>query len=195
LKVRGHPRPALPVLLPALLAWLLLAVAPVAASPVTLSSPAVTPTAGTTDTLVTLAVTYRNAKGDLPDTAQVTVGSTIRSLTPIGGSPKQGLRYAVALRLPAGSHAIVFAAVLFTTLTAVPGYLRSGREDWPRATLDGTAYLESKAPGDRGAFEWINANVRGIPGDDEGEFPAGSMPDVASRPPSGAADPQQLTIL
>ncbi|MBK9061762.1 MAG: glycosyltransferase family 39 protein [Acidobacteria bacterium] len=59
--------------------------------------------------------------------------------------------------------AIAFTAVLFTTVTAMPGYVRNGREDWPRATLDGTAYLESKAPGDRGAYEWINANVRGVP--------------------------------
>ena len=58
---------------------------------------------------------------------------------------------------------ITAAASLFTAVTAVSGYTRSGRDDWPRGTLDGTAYLEAKAPGDRGAYEWINANVRGVP--------------------------------
>ena len=111
MKVRPHSRLAAPILLPALLAWLLLAVAPVAAGPVTLSSPAITPTTGTTDTLVTLAVTYRNAKGDLPDWVRVAVGSTVGPMTSIGGSPKHGLRFAVALRLPAGSHPIVFTAL------------------------------------------------------------------------------------
>ena len=60
--------------------------------------------------------------------------------------------------------AITFAASLFTAFTAVPGYLRnSPREDWPVGTLDGTAYLQTRSPGDRGAMEWINANVRGVP--------------------------------
>ncbi len=111
MKVRGRSHLALPVLLPALLAWLLLAVAPVAAAPVTLSSPAITPTSGTTDTLVTFAVTYRNAKADLPDSVRVAIGSTIQPMTAIGGTPKQGLRFAVALRLPAGSHSITFTAL------------------------------------------------------------------------------------
>ncbi len=55
------------------------------------------------------------------------------------------------------------AASLFTALTAVPGYLRMDRGGRPSFTLDGTAYLAREAPGDRGAYEWINANVRGIP--------------------------------
>ena len=59
--------------------------------------------------------------------------------------------------------ALTGAATLFTAVTAVPGYTRSGHEDWPKGTLDGTAYLASKAPGDRGAYEWIDANVRGVP--------------------------------
>ncbi len=63
-----------------------------------------------------------------------------------------------------GAAAIAFAACLFTVLTAAPGYLRNpGHEDWPKGTLDGTAYLETQAPGDRGAYEWINTNVRGVP--------------------------------
>ena len=76
---------------------------------------------------------------------------------------------AVRLLLSAGgpawkaAAALTGAATLFTAVTAVPGYTRSGHEDWPKGTLDGTAYLASKAPGDRGAYEWIDANVRGVP--------------------------------
>ncbi|MFI5120819.1 MAG: DUF2298 domain-containing protein [Thermoanaerobaculia bacterium] len=54
-------------------------------------------------------------------------------------------------------------AALFTTVTAFAGFLRLDRGGWPKGTLDGTAYLEKHAPGDRGAIEWINANVRGLP--------------------------------
>jgi YYY domain-containing protein len=54
-------------------------------------------------------------------------------------------------------------AALFTTVTALSGFLRLDRGGWPRRTLDGTAYLEKQNPGDRGAIEWINANVRGLP--------------------------------
>jgi YYY domain-containing protein len=55
------------------------------------------------------------------------------------------------------------AVAAFTVVTAVPGYLRLDRGSWPRGTLDGTAYLEEHAPADRAAYEWINANVKGIP--------------------------------
>jgi YYY domain-containing protein len=54
-------------------------------------------------------------------------------------------------------------AALYTTVTAFAGFLRLDRGGWPKGTLDGTAYLEKQAPGDRGAIEWINANVRGLP--------------------------------
>jgi YYY domain-containing protein len=61
--------------------------------------------------------------------------------------------------------ALTGAAALFTAVTAVVGYTRNSPHEpgWPRGTLDGTAYLEVRAPGDRGAYEWINANVRGVP--------------------------------
>jgi len=77
--------------------------------------------------------------------------------------------------------AITFAASLFTAVSAASGFLRNGRESWPKGTLDGTAYLRSQSPGDRGAFEWINGNVRGVPaileaqGDPYQEFSRYSM--------------------
>jgi len=54
-------------------------------------------------------------------------------------------------------------AALYTSVTAFAGFLRLDRGGWPRGTLDGTAYLEKQNPSDRGAIEWINANVRGLP--------------------------------
>jgi YYY domain-containing protein len=54
-------------------------------------------------------------------------------------------------------------AALYTSATAFAGFLRLDRGGWPRFTLDGTAYLERHNPSDRGAIEWINANVRGLP--------------------------------
>jgi YYY domain-containing protein len=54
-------------------------------------------------------------------------------------------------------------AALYTSVTAFTGFLRLDRGGWPRGTLDGTAYLEKLSPGDQGAIEWINANVRGLP--------------------------------
>src|ERR1035437_10198805 len=54
-------------------------------------------------------------------------------------------------------------AALYTSVTAFAGFLRLDRGGWPRGTLDGTAYLEKQDPGDRGAIEWMNANVRGLP--------------------------------
>ncbi len=66
----------------------------------------------------------------------------------------------LAWRLAVG---VTGLAALFTTVTALTGFLRLDRGGWPRRTLDGTAYLEKQNPGDRGAIEWINANVRGLP--------------------------------
>jgi YYY domain-containing protein len=54
-------------------------------------------------------------------------------------------------------------AALYTNVTAFAGFLRLDRGGWPKGTLDGTAYLEKQAPSDRGAIDWINANVRGLP--------------------------------
>ena len=54
-------------------------------------------------------------------------------------------------------------AALYTTVTVFAGFLRLDRGGWPKGTLDGMAYLEKQSPGDRGAIDWINANVRGLP--------------------------------
>src|SRR5271169_5213818 len=59
--------------------------------------------------------------------------------------------------------AVTGLAALFTAVTAFAGFLRLDRGGWPKGTLDGTAYLEKHSPGDRGAIEWINANVSGLP--------------------------------
>ena len=59
--------------------------------------------------------------------------------------------------------ALTGAAAIFTAATAVPTFLRKDRGNWPRGTLDGTAYLASYASGDAAAYEWINTHVRGVP--------------------------------
>ncbi|HMA29615.1 MAG TPA: DUF2298 domain-containing protein, partial [Thermoanaerobaculia bacterium] len=59
--------------------------------------------------------------------------------------------------------ALTGLAALFTSVSAFAGFLRLDRGGWPRFTLDGTAYLEKQNPSDRGAIEWINANVSGLP--------------------------------
>jgi YYY domain-containing protein len=59
--------------------------------------------------------------------------------------------------------AVAGLAAGFTAVTAAAGFFRLDRGGWPRGTLDGTAYLARERPGDRGAIEWINANVRGLP--------------------------------
>ena len=112
--LKARPTPAsraLPALVPALLAWLLLGALPVSAAPQGLSNADVTPSAGTTETLVTFSVTYTSKKGDPPDWVRVTAGSTIQPMTAIGGTTKRGIRFAVAFTLPAGTHAVSFSAL------------------------------------------------------------------------------------
>lgn len=105
-----------------------------------------------------------------------------------------------------------------TGVTVVPLHLRPGAREWflgwlgrERPDLVGR-YCELYG---RGAYAtkdyrlWLGArvapllrrhgldhpgNVRGVPGDDEGEFPAGSLPAAAGQPPRAPAA-EQLTIL
>jgi hypothetical protein len=122
LKARStHARLALPALLPAMLAWLLVSALPVAAAPIYLSNPDVSPTSATTAVLVTFSVTYTNKRGDAPDWVRLDVGGTVQDMTSIGGTPKQGLRFAVALRLPAGTRAVTFTASTQGQTTSIGG--------------------------------------------------------------------------
>jgi len=55
------------------------------------------------------------------------------------------------------------ALALFTAVTGAYGALAYRHAIGPRFTLDGMAYLRSKAPDDLAAYEWLDRNVRGIP--------------------------------
>lgn len=106
-----------------------------------------------------------------------------------------------------------------TGVTVVPLHLRPGAREWflswlgrERPDLVGRyrdlygrgAYLPKDYRVWLGArvapllrrhgLDGARGHIRGIPGDDEGEFPAGSMPDVAEGGP-GAGPAEQLTIL
>ena len=106
----ARARLALPALLPALLTWLLLGALPAAAAPTSLSDPSITPASATTETLVTFSVTYSSRKGIEPDWVRVTAGSTVLSMTSTGGTPRRGMRFQAASRLPAGTQAVSFSA-------------------------------------------------------------------------------------
>jgi YYY domain-containing protein len=52
---------------------------------------------------------------------------------------------------------------VFTGVTAIRGVIVTRRVQTPRPTLDGTAYLKQRDAHELFAYEWINANVPGIP--------------------------------
>jgi len=57
----------------------------------------------------------------------------------------------------------VVAAALFTSVTAVIGYVGSPHAVSPTPTLDGLAYLQTASPSERAAYEWVNREITGIP--------------------------------
>jgi sugar lactone lactonase YvrE len=62
-----------------------------------------------------------------------------------------------------GAVGVALALALFTSLSGLRGILTMERVPGPSMTLDGTAYLGRFIPYDRSAYEWLNANVPGIP--------------------------------
>jgi len=97
-------------------ALLLLAVAVMPATagngPNDLSSPSVSPTSGTTATAITFSVTYHSSKNQAPDYVRVVVGSKTFSLENTAGTEswKNGVRYSVTTKLPAGTWTVRFEA-------------------------------------------------------------------------------------
>ncbi|HVN31432.1 MAG TPA: DUF2298 domain-containing protein [Thermoanaerobaculaceae bacterium] len=51
----------------------------------------------------------------------------------------------------------------FTAISGAFGAVTHRHTEGPRLTLDGTAYLARKAPGEKAAFDWLNRNIAGIP--------------------------------
>jgi YYY domain-containing protein len=76
---------------------------------------------------------------------------------------------------------VLIGVSAFTGVTGIMGLLRTNRVQTPKPTLNGMAYLRFKAPDELAAFEWLNANIKGIPvlleahGDSYQEFTRVSM--------------------
>lgn len=69
----------------------------------------------------------------------------------------------IPLRILVGA---VLAVCLGTAAFGVSGWLLKARhvaEDAPRFTLDGTAYLATRDPREKAAYDWLNHEIRGIP--------------------------------
>jgi YYY domain-containing protein len=59
--------------------------------------------------------------------------------------------------------ALLVAVGLFTAGSGAYAVIKTNRVRTPKPTLDGMAYLELRAPDELAAFDWLNANVQGIP--------------------------------
>ena len=100
----------------ALLATLLLlvvAVLPAAAAPPSdLTSASVSPTSGTTDTVIEFAVTYHNWRGTPPEYVRVVVGEQTFAMSKTAGAEdwKAGVRYTISSKLPVGTWTVRFEA-------------------------------------------------------------------------------------
>ena len=86
------------------------------------------------------------------------------------------------LRRPWQALLIGLVAVgLFTAGSDTYGVIKTNRVPTEKPTLDGMAYLRSKAPDELAAYEWLNRNIQGIPvileahGDSYQEFTRVSM--------------------
>ncbi len=100
------------------MAAMVLVVAPAApptsagAGPTRLSSASVSPSTGTTDSVLTFTVAYRNREGSPADWVRVTVAGTTRAMTWTAGDDwKQEVWFAWTGSLPAGTHAVTFQAM------------------------------------------------------------------------------------
>jgi len=77
--------------------------------------------------------------------------------------------------------AALVAIGLFTATTDTFGLVRTNRVQTPKPTLDGMAYLQTKAPEELAAYGWLNQHIQGIPvileahGDSYQEFTRVSM--------------------
>ena len=95
--------------LSAMLAVLLTVSPVIAANAIQLEEPAATPTTGTTTTLVTFTVTYKNSWWLAPDYVRVSVAGMTKLLTHTSGSSwKHGALFSVSTVLPAGTWTPVF---------------------------------------------------------------------------------------
>jgi hypothetical protein len=81
--------------------------------PTKLSDPQVSPRTATPTTTVQFSVTYRNREGSPPDAVSVVIDGRAHAMTAAAGddSWKDGVRFAFATALPAGSHPVRFTGI------------------------------------------------------------------------------------
>jgi hypothetical protein len=81
------------------------------AGPVRLSTPSVSPTAGSTTTPFTFTVLYRHRAGSPPASVRVLVDGVAHTMVATGDRWKKGVTFSITTKLPAGRHTILFVAV------------------------------------------------------------------------------------
>ncbi|MEA2578899.1 MAG: hypothetical protein QOD78_2487, partial [Chloroflexota bacterium] len=84
----------------------LVAPASAAAGPTRLSDAGTSPGSGTTATVISFSVTYRNREGSPVDWVRVKVAGTAHAMTTSGTDWKGGVRFTWSGKLPAGTHAV-----------------------------------------------------------------------------------------
>jgi hypothetical protein len=95
------------------IALVLALVAPVSAGagPTRLSAGSASPGSGTTATVISFAVTYRNREGSPADWVRVQVAGSAHAMTTSGTDWKTGVLFKWSGKLPAGVHIVTFEAM------------------------------------------------------------------------------------
>ncbi len=93
------------------IALLVALVAPASAAPTRLSDPSVSPGAGTTQTTISFAVTYRNREGSPAGWVRVRVAGATHPMSAGGSDWKRGVPFTWSGKLPAGTHTVTFESI------------------------------------------------------------------------------------
>ena len=90
-------------------------------TPLTIWTPSVSPSSGTTTTTFTFSVTYEHTNGTAPTSALVYIdGGAGRTMTLVSGNAKTGALYELTTTLPKGTHNYAFVFSDGTTIWAEP---------------------------------------------------------------------------
>ena len=114
--------------------WLAALAAPVGASSgsTVLTSPSISPAAGTPSTPITFSVVYRNHEGSGADWVHVSIDGVVYDMAPTSGTAKSGVAYAYTRTLGPGAHEVVFSS--------------SGRGKFEGSLSGGTVTISSPTP-------------------------------------------------
>ena len=121
-------------------AWLALLAGPAGATngSTRLIDPEVSPRSGTTKTVVSFSVVYRNREGSPADWVRVRVAGVTHEMRPLDpvDQTKRGVRYAFVTTLPVGQHAVTFSS--------------SGRDKFTDSVAAGTVTIKAASSGGSG---------------------------------------------